>query len=270
VRQFACTGGTLISKALQAQPNTLLLSEVDPLNVAHRQRRKPGFCPTDLIQMSDTAVRPLDDAIKLDIFRAGLSALHAALNRQGRRLVLREHSHGRFCTQADWTSRQSLGDILAETFPLRTILTVRHPLDSWLSLIRNDWRHFSPFTLEEYARRYAIFLDTADGAPVFAYESFVADPETELEAMCAALELPVNEDWQALLPAISLSGDSGRSGSTIGPRERRSLPAEVVDEAKTSRAYAELCTRLGYNPDPSSQPGPPTRSAGAAAGEGGA
>jgi hypothetical protein len=250
VRQFACTGGTLICKALQAQPNTLLLSEVDPLNVAHRARVKPAFAPTDLIQLADTPARPLSDALKVDMFIAALTALHKGASREGRRLVLREHTHGRFCTSADWSQRPSLADVIAPMLPVVSVVTVRHPLDSWLSLERNQWRHFAPFTLEEYSRRYLAFLDTATYDPVFHYEAFVDQPAAQLERLCERLQLPVNPDWLALLPAIRLSGDSGRSSDQIQPRSRRQLTRDTEAGIADSECYPQLCQRLGYDPDP--------------------
>lgn len=248
VRQFACTGGTLICRALAAQPNTAVLSEVDPFNVDHLSRRKPGFVPTDLIQLADSRFKPLDRSVKQAMFQAALKALYEAFDRTGRRLVVREHSHGQFCTHEDGAKRPAVSEIIASDFPVRTVVTVRHPMDSWLSLNANNWRHFEPFTLDEYARRYLAFLDDCGAAPTHKYESFVDAPNETLTDMCERLELPMNESWQALLPAITLSGDSGRSGAVIGARERRTADEETRVQAQKSAAYQALCARLDYSP----------------------
>ena len=249
VRQFACTGGTLVCRALAAQPNVTLLSEVDPFNIDHLARRKPGFAPTDLIRLADSRVRPLDNALKQAMFLAALKALYDASSRTGRRLILREHSHGRFCKGEDWSARPSVADVVAGEFPARTAVTVRHPMDSWLSLNANEWRHFEPFTLDEYATRYLAFLDDCRSAPVFKYEAFVEAPDETLTDICRRLELPMNESWQALLRVITLTGDSGRRGSVIGVRERRRPDEETLAAARKREAFQALCARLDYASD---------------------
>lgn len=246
VRQFACTGGTLICRGLGAQPNTRILSEVDPFNTDHLLRRKAGFTPTDLIQLADSRLHPLDDDLKGEMFLAALDKLYTAATRMGRRLVLREHSHGRFCTTSTWSQRRSVGDIVNQSYLTRTLVTVRHPLDSWLSLNANEWRHFTPFSLEEYSKRYLAFIDDCGDVPVVRYEDFVSEPDRVMREMCEQLDLNLNPSWQTLITAVSLSGDSGRSGLTIAPRERREISIETASDAKNSKTFQRLCKRLGY------------------------
>lgn len=248
VRQFACTGGTLICRGLQAQPNTLVLSEVDPFSTTHLALKKPDFTPTDIIRLADPRLRPLDPATKQEMFTASLGVLHATLSKQGRRLVVREHSHGQFCSDLDWTARPSVLAVIETILPVLQVVTVRHPLDSWISLGANGWTHFTPFTIEEYARRYMAFLDTSGSAPVFRYEEFVNEPDKMMVDMCDRLELKLNEAWQTLVPVISMSGDSGRGGARIQPRERLPITDEMRKEVQSSEVFAALCARLGYVP----------------------
>lgn len=246
VRQFACSGGTLICRGLQAQPNTLVLSEVDPFSIFFLH--KPIFTPTDIIKLADTRLRPLDQATKQDIFTASVGVLHAALSRQGRRLVVREHSHGHFCMDLDWTTRPSVLAAIETVLPVLPLVTVRHPLDSWLSLVALKWTNFSPFTIEEYARRYMAFLDDCGSAPVFKYEDFVSEPDQVMADMCDKLDLRLNDAWQALVPIIAMSGDSGRGGARIQLHERRPITDGMRDEVQSSDTFAALCARLGYVP----------------------
>lgn len=250
VRQFACTGGTLICRGLAAQPNITLLSEVDPFNIDHLSRQKPSFAPTDLIQLADSRIHPLDLKTKEEMFLASLSALYSALSKRGRRIVLREHSHGWFCREIDWSARKSLTEIVSDDFSVRSIVTVRHPLDSWLSLNQQGWQHFSPFTIDEYARRYGVFLDACAEDEIYRYEDFVEDPGGLMAQICDKLQLALNPSWQSLLTVIRLTGDSGRSSCTIQPRQRRAVSQTVANEAQASKAYRILCERLGYDPDP--------------------
>lgn len=252
VRQFACTGGTLFARALQAQPNVVVLSEVDPY--ASRPRRSPDFAPTDLVYLAEAATGAVDDSVRAQVFSASLRALHAAYARRGARLVVRAHSHTRYCTARDWASRPGVTELVAREFPVRTLTLVRHPLDSWLSLTANKWVHFQPGTLDEYARRYLTFIDQPHAGRIVKYESFVADPDALAGWVCEWLELVFNPHWQDLIGAIRLSGASGRGGHVITPRARGAVPEAVIQAAGMSIAYEQLCAQLGYNPDPASAP----------------
>lgn len=254
LHHFACTGGTLISRAIAAQPNVVLLSEVDPFSTLPLSW--PRYAPTDIIMLAQTGLRKLPARVIGDIFMAGLTTLHRHLQAEGRRLVLRDHAHSQFCTEADPAARPLLSDLVGGAFETRRAVSVRHPLDSHLSLRVQGWLHFRPATLEEYARRYGLFLDAHAGVPLLRYEDFLAAPEAETEALAGTLDLPVNPGWPDLMSVTKLSGDSGRKGAAIAPRPRRPLPEGAAAEAAASPAYAALCARLGYDPDPAAPADP--------------
>ncbi|WP_300540861.1 sulfotransferase [Maricaulis sp.] len=247
IHHFACTGGTLIAKGLQSQPNTLLLSEMDPLSTIQLTTQRSRFAPTDPILLARSALSPISDITAVEMFVAAMKVLHDRMNGIGRRLILRDHAHSQFCTDVDWRQRPSLADMLTEVAPLRSIVTVRHPIDSFLALDRNQWCHFSPPTLDEYARRYLAFLSTYENVPIVRYETFVSDPDETMRGICKQLDLPYNSDWKALISVMRLSGDSGRRGNKIAPRVRREYSEELVQEAQMSTSYQELCVRLGYD-----------------------
>jgi len=246
IHHFACTGGTLIAKCLAALPNVTLLSEIDPLS-----RMKPdpraAFSPTDIIRALRQSARRIDDSIIIASFHAAINSAAAGLARQGLHLVLRDHAHSQFCTRADAASRPTLHEMLRDAGPVLSLVSVRHPLDSFLSLEKMGWRHFSPFTLEEYSQRYMAFLDRHEGLPVIIYENFVADPQAELVRICEHLTLPFHPLALDLISAVQLTGDSGRSGSVIGPRPRREMP-EALARQRDGSGYRDLCARLDYEP----------------------
>lgn len=247
IHHFACTGGTLICRGLQSQPNTLLLSEVDPLSTLQFKTQRSRFAPTDPILLARGALNPIDETTAAEMFAASVKALHVRMHQIGRRLILRDHSHSHFCTEADWSERPSLVQMLADVVPLRSIVSVRHPIDSFIALERNNWCHFSPFTLEEYSRRYLAFLSAYEHVPIVRYERFVSDPDETMREICMHLDLSYNPDWKALISIMKMSGDSGRSGNKIIPRLRRDYTEDLVREARESASYFELCQRLGYD-----------------------
>lgn len=246
LHHFACTGGTLICRCLAAMPNVRLLSEVDPLSTLG-DTGKALFFPSDLPSLARVGSRPPGPEVLVEVFLAGLAVLQADCRRQGLDLVLRDHAHSHYCTGAEIADRPGLRGVVGRGHPLCSAVTVRHPFDSWLSLLDLGWLHFTPATVEEYARRYHAFLDAHDGLEILRYEDFLADPEGRLQRLCAVLELRHDPGFRALLPAIRLSGDSGRRGDRIAARPRRPHTARQRDEALASRWFTSLLERLGYD-----------------------
>jgi hypothetical protein len=185
-----------------------------------------------------------------EVFLDGVAALHRRLSAEARHLVLRIHSHSRYCRGSQVRPGAALAARLAARFELRQIVTLRHPLDSYASLIRKGWVQFAPATLEEYSRRYLVFLDDHAGLPRFHYESFATDPDPLAQQMLAALALPYRPGWADLMPVVPMSGDEGDPGARIALPPRRALPEGAEAEARAGGAYADLCARTGYDPDP--------------------
>ncbi|OED45829.1 hypothetical protein AB838_22170 [Rhodobacteraceae bacterium (ex Bugula neritina AB1)] len=251
LHHFACTGGTLFAKSIAALPCVRLLSEADPFSPLGYQG---AFAPRDLISLAKAGSSPPGQAVLARIFQAGLAALAAETRSEGGDLVLRDHSHSHFCTTdacgSGLPQRPSMKELLQADYHLLSLVTVRHPLDSWLSLLRQSWVHFTPGTLEEYARRYHLFLDHYADTPILQYEAFTAAPEAGMAQICQVLELSGSAGFQERMAAQSLSGDSGRSGTSIAARPRRAVPETVAAELQTAPSYGRLCARLGYDPDP--------------------
>lgn len=249
LHHFACTGGTLISKCISALPNSVVVSEIDPLSTmgVNKSGWAPRFAPTDLILGLRQAARDVDQDVLVEVFRSSILTAHETLSGQGYSLVLRDHAHSHFCTDVDPASRPSLHEILSPCLPLRSVVTVRHPLDSFLSLTAHGWLNFEPVTLEEYSTRYLAFLDRYKGIPVVRYEDFVEAPEEVLEQLCDLLDLPFSPLAFDFLPVIKMTGDSGRSGARISARRRRDVPQELSDIRHESQNYRALCERFGYD-----------------------
>lgn len=247
IHHFACTGGTLICKLISAMPNTVMLSEIDPLSTMMiGDAQNPFFAPTDLIYGARVALRSIDDGVATKMFQAGLAVLYNHTRMAGQHLVVRDHSHSHFCTEVDADERPSLRAMVQEIAPVRSVVTVRHPLDSFLSLDRNGWRNFAPFNLEEYARRYLMFLEKHHGVPIIRYEDLVGAPDLYLAQICRELDLPFAANSEAILPVVAMSGDSGRKSSTIGGRERRPMPQHIVAQLDSCPSLDRLCNLLGY------------------------
>lgn len=243
IHHFACTGGTLISRFLAATPNARLLSEIDPLSPIVKQR----FAPLDLALQYRNANPVVNPDDQIAIFLAGLKVIHGQVIAHGERLILRDHTHSHFCTGSEVPNRPTLKQIIAPHYSLLSVVTVRHPLDSYLSVLHNKFTHFTPLTLEAYAARYMAFLDAYADEAIIKYEDFITDHAATIAALCACLELPNSDDLNDIAPAIDLTGNSGRSGITLELRDRRTIPTEIADMCKNSKTYKTLCQRLDYS-----------------------
>lgn len=246
---LACTGGTLISRAVQAQRGVCLLSEIDPYSLVPVNPAKNRFAPTDIVYLARDAIPDLDHETIGRMFLASLAELHAYLREHARPLVLRVHSHSQFFTDTAPDARPSVASIVEGRFPILQAVTIRHPLDAFLALRHNEWFHFAPFTLHEYCNRTLAFMRSVEGVPCLKYEAFVSDPEGSMRWLCEILKLGYDPAWRSDLPGITLSGGSGRSGDAIKMRSRRQVPRQIALEVKESSSYRELCRRLDYDPD---------------------
>jgi hypothetical protein len=253
VHHFSCTGGTLISRCIAAMPNVQLLSEIDPLSNVLLDEKNPRFAPSDPVTLLRQSPRSIDNRVLLKIFREELKVIYEESAAVGQHLVLRDHSHSQFCTGRHIPDRPTVRDLAAESYPVVSLLTVRHPLDSYASLVENDWIHFQPRTFDEYCRRYLEFLGCYAGVPRISYEAFVADPASCMASISRILALDFNPDFLNILDVISITGNSGRKGIDIERRPAREYAARVFEEALLSPAFFQLCDELQYEPsgDPS-------------------
>ncbi|WP_394692839.1 sulfotransferase [Hyphobacterium sp.] len=246
IHHFACTGGTLFSKALASMPNVSLISELDPFTCRGFDKRSPRFAPTDLIGHLKYFRQDLPEAVTARAYEAALWSIYNDLTAYGLQLLIRDHPHSHYCIGAAVPERIAHVKFLRNTFGARSVVTVRDPVESWLSIQRLGWVFFNPSTFEEYCRRYILFLDDHKGLPVFRYEDFVLQPEAVMRTMCAALAIPYSDNFSLLLDAVFATGDSGRKGSRIQLRPPKPVSEHLQAEIDGSEAYSCLRERLGY------------------------
>ena len=245
IHHFACTGGTLICKCIAAMPNTQLLSEVDPLSTM-LQSKEPQFAPTDLITLMQQSTRGVEPELVIELFLKNLKVIHSESVRLGQRLILRDHAHGHFCLGAAIPDRPDFLQIVAVRFETLSLVTVRHPLDSFLSMEALGWLNFSPRTFDEYCKRYIAFINVYKEVPIIRYEDFVQTPNDIMNNICELLKIPFNDQFTDLFGVFSLTGDSGRKGNSIALRPRRPVSKELAAEVAASENYDILCNRLQY------------------------
>lgn len=238
LHHLASSGGTLFAKCVAAMPEAIVLSEIHPDRTA-----QPAYHPHIQLRIGYPAVLTDQQLWMLDDhFVREIELAHDIAAAAGRRLVVRDHAHVDFVFRNAGRSR--LVELLRNRMTVDPVVTVRDPIDLWPSLRANGWFDGTPETL---CQRQLALLDAFPGAPVFRYEDLVAAPEKTVRALCAALGVPFESGFEDRLREIRhLTGDSGRSGGRIAPRQRKPVPAETRNAFAAAPAYAALCERLGY------------------------
>lgn len=242
IHHLSATGGTVICKTIAALPGAVLLSEVGPFI------GKPKFFPLDPVAQYLRQVpgrrRKMVEQVFLE--RARLCKTMAA--EDGKTLVLRDHAHNDFLSPnpRDKGTMVTVLDQAGEE--RRSVVTIRNPIDAWLSLVKNGWdKHVSGF--DDYCVRNLAFLDAYEGSPVFRYEDFVADADTVVAAICTSLAMDYSPSWKTGWASIRLTGDSGRKSEDISVRPRREMQPALAAEIASSKAFAALAERAGYRRD---------------------
>ena len=244
LHHLACTGGTVISKCLAAMPDVALISEVNPSN-----RHGSTFEPTNPLLLLERSYRQLSNAEIAEGFSQQIHHAYRICARDEVDLIIRDHSHSDFCRGTEPSASCPVADYLDCDYELLSVVTVRHPLDSYLGLLANGWeKHFSPTGLDEYCRRYLAFLDRYSSLPILHYEEFCSQPEVFMKNLCDIIQVSYSKSFLSRFGNIILSGDSGRKDSrAIQARPRRDTPQGVQDDVNSSVAYDRLVSRLGYD-----------------------
>ena len=249
IHHLACSGGTLISKCISALPGTYLLSEVHPNSSIHIGAGTPRFSPSDITDLARHANIPNVEAIAKNIFKNNVDLIDEHLNNLGGTLVLREHSHSDYCVGKNVQPRSTLISVLEEKYEVLSLVTVRNPVDCYLSMRHNGWLHFEPTTFDEYCRRYLSFLKQFSSERIIKYEDFIDEPDTHLAKMAQILELPYTDTFRETFSIFKVTGDSGRGSETIEKKARRGFSKELSQEIVESEAFQIILERLNYDDD---------------------
>ncbi|TCS41949.1 hypothetical protein BCF53_10453 [Reinekea marinisedimentorum] len=247
IHHLACSGGTLISKCMSAMPNVFLLSEVHPYSDLALGREKPKYSPSDIVSLSKYASVPNQKTLAKKIFKQSIDAVFEHVHESGGHLVLRDHTHSDFNVSEKLPQKSVVSQILSESYDVKSILTIRNPIDAYASLVKNNWVHFSPKSFEEYCRRFLVLVSQFSDDEIFLYEDFTAKPHNEMMKMTEKLNLPYDESFDILYPIFRVTGDSGRSSNIIGPRSRRQLDEAYQNEIKMSESFPKISAKFGFN-----------------------
>lgn len=241
IHHLSCTGGTLFAKCIASMSNVLLLNEIDLQSLLPTNQAKSKFTPTDMVSLLRQGDPDISAELIERVFLNDLRTIHEDQWGIGRHLVLRDHSHSHFLSGPEVSQRPTLRELVQRNFEVRSIVTVRNPLDSWLSMVSHGWEsHFQPATFNEYCRRYLLFLERYRDVPIVKFEDFVEKPESVMKQICEILDLEYFCLFQDVFSSFRFSGDSGRRSAQIGGRSRRDHSPDFLETAMEDPDYIEL------------------------------
>jgi len=244
IHHLACSGGTIISKAIQAMKDTLVLSEIHPDSVYYRFN---PFDPTQLLLAQTTLGQ--NRALKHRIFIHRIKECASLASAAGATLVLRDHTHYDYTVQPTVAPASALLDVLSPHYELCSLVTVRHPLEAYMSLKANGWDK-GVKDLNDYCLRFDTMVSHYQerGAAFLRYEDFCANPHAFMRKVCQHLELTYNPDFERIIFDIPMTGDSGRGKAfrEIKVLTPKAIPAEIATRATHSKHYLRLAELFGY------------------------
>lgn len=243
-----CSGGTVISKAIASMLKTFVISEVHPDRVIH------GFNPYDPIQnlLAQTNLRD-DTRLKRDIFFQRINQCYEISLKVKINLVFRDHSHSDYMLEKDIKfikNKSSLISLLSKSFNLISILTIRNPIESYISLCSNG-RANSIKDFNDYCDRILLMTETYRtlGCEMIKYEDFCKNPKKTLKKICKIYEIEFNEKFEDIFYKIPMTGDSGRGKklNSIQTLKPKLVDDNLKKQALSSQSYLKLCKDFNYD-----------------------
>ncbi len=143
-------------------------------------------------------------------------------------------------------------DSLRDTYDIKQLCLVRHPLDQSQSIQRLQiWQNYGGAEFDLLLRSMRLFAEYAAKIGFFRYEHLAKDHEKELGKACKILNLPYDQNysrnWQNYDKITgNVSGSRGGT-SQIQILPRRHIPKHSADYLLSSSDYRTTCELLEYD-----------------------
>jgi len=244
-------GGTLIAKCIGSLPNTVLLSEINPdANIEVASELEPIFQASFWYRLF--SYQQAEEILNSEKdFVTKIALIHKRAEKRGESLVIRDWSYINYFAKPyrecpDFVL--GLANALKNDFEIRQVLTVRHPLDQWLS-----WESFEgrpiDIELKEFMRACRKFAELSIELPFIRYEDFVDRKKREVRRMCEFLDMKFDpvfaKRWKSFR---TVTGDvTGTRGTdVISKLGRRDFEEGLASELQQNEDYQQTLQLLGY------------------------
>lgn len=232
----------MIVKAIRDSMYVVPVSEINPAWMFGSSVFKPG----DVFGQYSQSTGCYQWSIKCakDAYQSSIQKVFNHCQEAGNQLLLRDWTHGDFFDDI-FPHLLSTRDWLPSQFSVLSLLTVRHPVESYASAMSNNIESIIRMSLDEYCLRYLHFLRSYPRASIMRYEDFCIEPSLQLKALSGLFSLRSRAEG-VYLSSIGISGDSGRRSNRPQLRPAKVGLIDVAGMSKEIKSYVELCNVLGY------------------------
>ena len=270
IHHAAATGGSIISQVIAAATNSVLISEINPYGSI--QRSKPHYDPTSILWHLTYNSEEINSNLKLKYFLCQLDISIIHVNNLSKNLLLRDHTHTTFNflnKEVNFFDKQ-IDSLFIESlkyfyeikdfkinFPrAKPILSIRHPLDSYLSSRRqNLWLEAycgSNINIDNYCKSLIKLQKTMkdkEYAQIIRYEDVCNNMRESITSLLDKMNIDHFIPSIEEINRIKVTGKSGRQSNSLTQRKRRidDIDSELINDVKTSKYYHEYCTINNYN-----------------------
>lgn len=265
VHHMARSGGTIISRCLGSMEKAILLSEVHPqaVQAARDYFQKPAagnnFSPKYQAQSWFQLFSPEEwqelEQEEMD-FAQIINRINKRATELNKNLILRDWTHLDFTAVPFLTApsyQLNLAQVLKDDFNLLQSVSVRHPIDQWLSLSKLPIMS-GQIDVDQFLYDYYQFAKIALEIGFVRYEDFTEDPDFILKKICSQLKHPFDGRYRYRWSNYTkITGDSPNpeTSSEIKPKERRPIDTELLNRFARNEYYWKALEILDYD-----HPGP--------------
>ncbi|MCC6675889.1 MAG: hypothetical protein IT436_01980 [Phycisphaerales bacterium] len=267
LHMMARSGGTIIAKCLGVMPGVVMLSEVHPsvpdlMHTPPTKKNKNALAVLwsfDPLRQADQWYGLLTDEDKDQVrasrrtmpFDESIAMIERRARQRGLSLIVRDWSHLDFLGEPfnpDPPGRFAVVESLGPRFRLARTITVRHPIDQWLSM-RNLPMLREEIALEAYLAGCRRFAEEAAKLGFVRFEDFAAEPQRHVRMLCERLEIACDPSFEQRWSSFrTITGDVGgsRGQDRISLPPRRAIDAGLLDRFAASADYRATIELLGY------------------------
>lgn len=271
IHHGACTGGSIISQILSTSTNSALISEINPFYFVKSMEENLRFDPQNILNDLQVNSEQLEHKEALVHFSSQMMIALRHCDNLSINLFLRDHSHSTFNFRNrdikffgnKWESKflyalQSIQSNKTNSLPnfLNAIpfISVRHPLDSYISLRERGWLNAycgDKKNIDEYCKsllRFQNYFCDKKQAIVIRYEDICDDFRLYLPKFFEKLNLDFKLPSLNNINKMMVSGKSGRQSLGIAKRGRRYalIDSDLIKSLDESSYYQEYCELNSY------------------------